>query len=203
LRVFAALEDQGGRQVILTKAQIERADAYSDAQAKARAQLQLYAQAAASEAIPAITDLTAVAVELAKEFLGVDEATGKLSANNGAKKFAEDAADALAFLVDQVDLVVRLFQTAGKTIAGVSAGGCGGRQGQLRCGEGHRPGALRGSRSGLDQGDIRRTSVEAAHGQRGVRIAAARRGSRLRASQCRQAEAELQLRPRRRWQGSR
>jgi hypothetical protein len=28
----------------------------------------------------------------------------------------------LAFLVDQVDLVVRLFQTAGKTIAGVSAG---------------------------------------------------------------------------------
>jgi hypothetical protein len=187
----------------LTKAQIERADAYSDAQAKARAQLQLYAQAAASEAIPAITDLTAVAVELAKELLGVDEATGKLSANNGAKKFAEDAADALAFLVDQVDLVVRLFQTAGKTIAGVSAGYAEVVKGNFAAAKAIGQALSRGSRSGLDQGDIRRTSVEAAHGQCGLRIAAARRGSRLRASQCRQAEAELQLRPRRRRQGGR
>lgn len=122
LRVFKALEEAGGRQTILTQQQIELADAYADAQAKAAAQLKLYAQAAATEAIPALNDLTQVAVEVAKQFLGVDAATGQLAANNGVKAFAEAGVDALAFLIDSVDGVVRVFQVAGKTIAGVSAG---------------------------------------------------------------------------------
>ena len=114
LRVMKALEEAGGRQVILTQDQIERADAYADAQAKAKAQLKLYAQAAASEAIPALTDLSATAVEVAKAFLGIDAATGKLSANNGAREWAEKAADAVAFVIDQLDLFNRLVELSMK-----------------------------------------------------------------------------------------
>jgi hypothetical protein len=120
LRVFAALQEAGGRQVILTQQQIEAADAYADAQTKAAAELKLYAQAAFTQALPALTDLANVAIDVAREFLGVDKATGQLAANNGVKQFADDAVDALAFVVDQVDLVVRLFQLTGKTIAGVA-----------------------------------------------------------------------------------
>jgi hypothetical protein len=121
LRVFKALDEAGGRQVILTQQQIDAADAYADQQAKSRAQLRLYAQAAASEALPAIADLTAVTVDLAKEFLGVDSATGKLAANNGAKAFAEGVADAFAFVADQILLVTRLFETSGKFIGAYGA----------------------------------------------------------------------------------
>jgi hypothetical protein len=46
------LSSEGGRQVILTQQMIEQADAYSDAQARSRAKLGLYAQALATEAIP-------------------------------------------------------------------------------------------------------------------------------------------------------
>lgn len=118
LKVFKALEEAGGRQTILTQRQIETADAYADAQAKAAAELKLYAQAAASEAIPAVTDLTAVAVDLAKEFLGIDKATGQLAANNGAKAFADATADAFVFAADAADGFVRVVQVAGKGVAG-------------------------------------------------------------------------------------
>jgi hypothetical protein len=121
LRVFKALEEAGGRQVILTQRQIELADAYADQQAKSRAQLRLYAQAAASEAIPAIADLTAVLTDFAKELLGVDTATNKLAANNGAKAFAEGVADAFTFVADQILLVTRLFEASGKFIGAYGA----------------------------------------------------------------------------------
>jgi hypothetical protein len=121
LRVFKALQEAGGAQVILTQRQIEQADAYADQQAKTTAQLRLYAQAAASEAVPALVDLTKVAAELARAFLGVDETSNGLAANNGAKVFAEGVADALAFAIDQADLFVRLFQLAGRAVAGYAA----------------------------------------------------------------------------------
>lgn len=121
LKVFKALEEAGGRQTILTQRQIELADAYADQQAKASAELRLYAQAAASEAIPAIADLTRVAVDLAKEFLGIDKTTGQLAANNGAKTFAEGVADAFAGAADQVLLVSRLFESTGRFIGAYAA----------------------------------------------------------------------------------
>lgn len=121
LLVFKALQDAGGAQVILTQKQIEQADAYADEQAKTTAQLKQYAQAAASEAVPALVDLTRVAAELAREFLGVDQTTKGLAANNGAKVFAEGVADALAFAIDQADLFVRVFQLAGRTVGGYAA----------------------------------------------------------------------------------
>lgn len=121
LQVFQDLEEQGGRQVILTARQIALADEYGKAQDRAKTELRLYAQAAFSEAIPAIADLTQVAVDLARELLGVDAATGKLAANNGAKAFAEGVAEAFAFAADSVDGVVRVTQVAGKAIGGYLA----------------------------------------------------------------------------------
>jgi hypothetical protein len=111
LKVFKALEEQGGRQTILTQRQIELSDAYADAQAKAAAQLRLYAQAAASEAVPALTDLAVAGVELAKALLGVDERTGALAANNGVAEFARNGADALADLIDGVQKADRAIRS--------------------------------------------------------------------------------------------
>lgn len=121
LKVFQDLEEQGGRQVILTARQIALADEYGKAQDRAKTELRLYAQAAFSEAIPAIADLTAASVAFARELLGVDAATGKLAANNGAKAFAEGVADAFVFAADQVDLFIRLAQLSGKAVAGYFA----------------------------------------------------------------------------------
>lgn len=113
LRVFKDLEAQGGRQVILTQKQIEAADAYGDAIATAGAQLRLYAQAAATQALPALSDLSTAATDFLKSILGVDKATGQLAANNGVKSFATAAVDALAFVIDAGDGVVRVFTGIG------------------------------------------------------------------------------------------
>lgn len=121
LKVFKALEEQGGRQIILSQQQIEQADAFADAQTRAKTELQQYAQAAASQAVPAILDLTRVAVDLVKQFLSIDAATGKLATNNGAKEFAVATANALAFLIDAGDGVVRTFQAIGKAYGGGAA----------------------------------------------------------------------------------
>lgn len=121
LKVFKALEEAGGAQVILTQKQIETADQYADAQARAGATLRLYAQAAATEALPALTDLVTVTAELVKSFLGVDEAGKQLNGQSSVRSFAEATADALAFVVDTADLVIRIFQLVGTTIAATAA----------------------------------------------------------------------------------
>jgi hypothetical protein len=121
LRVFKALEEAGGAQVILTQKQIELADEYADRQAKSAATLRLYAQAAATQAIPALTDLTNATVEFVKELIGVDKATSDLKQNTAIKDFADSAVDALAFLGDAGDGVVRTFQIIGKALAADAA----------------------------------------------------------------------------------
>jgi len=121
LKVFKALEEQGGRQAILTKRQIDLADEYADKQAKSLAQLRLYAQAAATEALPAINDLVVAGTELIKGLIGVDAETGRLAANNGVAEFAERSVDALAILATGLDVFARTFVVTGKTIASVAA----------------------------------------------------------------------------------
>lgn len=116
LKVFKALEEQGGRQVILTQRQIELADSYADAQAKASTELRLYAQAAASEATPALTDLTIAGAEFIKTLLGVGAGAKDLQSNNAVVLFAEAGTDALAFLVDSGQGVVRVFKAVGNEI---------------------------------------------------------------------------------------
>lgn len=132
LRVFKALEEAGGAQIILTQKQIELADEYADRQAKSAATLRLYAQAAATQAIPALTDLTNTAVEFVKELIGVDQQTGVLAQNNGIKDFAEGAVDALAFVIDSVDGVVRVFKLAGIAIGGSAAAAVAALKGEFK-----------------------------------------------------------------------
>jgi hypothetical protein len=117
LRVFKALQELGGAQVILTQKQIDLADAYHDRQAKTTALLKLYAQAAATEALPALTDLTAATVEFIRTLTGLGEQANGLKSTNSVAKFAEDATDALAFLVDAGQGVSRVFRSIGTEIA--------------------------------------------------------------------------------------
>lgn len=118
LKVFKSLEDLGGRQVVLTEAQIKAADDYGDAQAIATAQLKQYAQVAAIQFLPAITDTIAAVKDFAGELIGVDSASKTLIDGKGLTNFADDVAKAVAFVVDQLDLMTRLFLIAGKATGG-------------------------------------------------------------------------------------
>lgn len=121
LKVMKALEEQGGRTKILTQQQIDQADAYADAQAKAGAELRLYAQAAATQGAPAFTALTLAAGDFIKQLIGVDSETGKLAQSSSLKTFADNAARAIGFIIDVGDGAVRVFKGIGLAIGGVSA----------------------------------------------------------------------------------
>lgn len=121
IKVLNALEEQGGRVKIMTQEQIEAADAYADAQAKAGAELKLYAQAAATQAAPAFLALTNAASDFIKELIGVDKETGKLGKSTAIKDFAEASVKALAFIVDAADGVVRVFQIVGTSLGAGAA----------------------------------------------------------------------------------
>lgn len=69
------LGKEGGRQVILTQAQIEAADEYADKQAKMRAQLELFSQAIALKMLPVIAGIVDRFVEFAKNEDAVEFAT--------------------------------------------------------------------------------------------------------------------------------
>lgn len=103
------LAAEGGRQVILTQAQIERADAYADAQARARTQLQVYIGALATEALPTITSMTTVLKKFAAGIVGVSEDTKKLKGDD-IRQWAETAILWLSRAIDVVDSLSRLTQ---------------------------------------------------------------------------------------------
>lgn len=132
LKVFKALEEQGGRTKILTQQQIEQADAYADSQAKASAQLKLYAQAAATEALPAIDSLTTAGKAFFSELVGIDEASGRLAANSGVRDFANGIVDALAFVVDAGRGVVQVFQSIGVSLGAGAAAAAAVARGEVR-----------------------------------------------------------------------
>ena len=118
------LAAEGWRQVILTQRQIELADEYADKQAKARAELNLYAQVAATQALPAITGLIKASKEFIAELIGIDAQSKSLRDSNAIRDFAEGAASALAFVVDMGDGIARVFEVAGRSIAaGLAATG--------------------------------------------------------------------------------
>lgn len=113
LKVFKALDEAGGRTVILTQAQIELADAYADRQAKLTATLKAYAQVAVTDLLPSLNELTQVTSEVFRELVGVDTAGKKLAGDSPIKEFAESAANVFAFLADSVQGVGRVVQTLG------------------------------------------------------------------------------------------
>ena len=126
------LSSEGGRQVILTQQMIEQADAYSDAQARSRAKLGLYAQALATEAIPALTAFQNALTDTAKEMMGVRDGATTLKANDGVREFAKGAVGALGFVVDAADGVYRVVSIIGKSIGAIGAAGAAVASGEFR-----------------------------------------------------------------------
>lgn len=120
LPFLKALEEQGGRQVILTAEQIRQADEYADRQAKTRAELQIYAQALATQALPALTDFTGAITDAIKEMTGIGDGATKLAGNKGIQTFADDAAILLANVIDIAKKAATTFQFLGESI-GVTA----------------------------------------------------------------------------------
>lgn len=124
LPFLKALEEQGGRQVILTQRQIEQADEYADAQAKAVTELKLYSQVAATQALPALNSLIEAFSELAKELIGVNSAGQALADSGFVADFANGAVRLFATIVDAGDGVIRIFRSIGVAIYG-AAGAAG------------------------------------------------------------------------------
>lgn len=121
LPFLKTLEEQGGRQVILTQQQIDLADEYGDRQAKAKAELELYAQALSTQAIPYITAFTGALTDTIKEMLGVGKGATDLKNNTAIADFAENAVNALGFVIDAADGVARVFRVVGSSIGGAAA----------------------------------------------------------------------------------
>lgn len=105
LKVFKALDDQGGRTVILTGEQTAAADAYADSQAKLQTQIKLYSASIATEALPAITAMTSVLADMAKE-----------------QAFATTASDALKVGMDSLTTVFQTLTVLGSNVGFVFLG---------------------------------------------------------------------------------
>lgn len=107
------LEQQGGRQVILTAEQIRQADEYADKQARAKAELNLYAQSLATQALPAITVVTEAAKDFIKQLLGMEEGGNRLKNSTALQEFARTTVEVLASVVDIGDGAIRVFHGLG------------------------------------------------------------------------------------------
>ena len=118
LKVFKALEEQGGPTTILTQKQIEQADEYADRQAKAAATVKLHAQSIAADALPALTAFTQTMIAAVAESTGLDTATGRLAASQAIKEWAFEQAAALAQLIGDMKALGLL---AAATISSIDA----------------------------------------------------------------------------------
>jgi len=132
LPFLKALDEQGGRSIILTAEQIAQADEYADKQAKARAELTQYAQALSTQTLPAVTAFTGALADTAKEMLGVGQGADSLKGNTGVADFAESAVRALGFIIDAGDGVARVFQAIGGTIGAAAAQASAVASGELK-----------------------------------------------------------------------
>lgn len=107
---------EGGRQVILTQAQIEQADAYADKQAKLRTELGLHASAIASQMVPAYNLFTESLIDVAKEMLGVEKGIAGMTRGNEIKDFANDGALLLANIADVAYDAAQAFHFVGANL---------------------------------------------------------------------------------------
>lgn len=121
LSFLKALEEQGGRQNILTREQILLADDLADRQARATAELKAFLQQGLIAALPAITAFTQGIGDMVKSLLGVDDAAKNLARQNAVRDFADNSAVFLARLVDFARLVGKAFEYLGETIAATAA----------------------------------------------------------------------------------
>lgn len=115
------LGNETNRLTLLTDAQIAAADDYADANARTLSEIRQLAEATAMLALPAMTAFSGAVRDTIEDLLGLSNGVDSLSGNTGIQDFAIGAARAIAFVVDQVDLLIRLLQTAGKGLGGLLA----------------------------------------------------------------------------------
>ncbi|MFA5941414.1 MAG: hypothetical protein WC809_18835 [Sinimarinibacterium sp.] len=139
LPFFKELASGAGRQTILNDQLIKQADEYADRQARARAELNAYAQVAVSQALPALTDLTDATKDLIKELIGVDRETKNLRDSHAVDDFATNAVEALGFVASAGQGAARSFKFVADTIivgvAQTAALGTGNIKEVIRLGE--------------------------------------------------------------------
>lgn len=107
------LGDGVGRVNILTAAQIKLADEWADRNARSRAELNLHAQALATEFIPALTAAQNAITAVVKEMLGLDKAGQDLKANRAILDFAEEALVVFAQVVEAAVGVAKAVRAIG------------------------------------------------------------------------------------------
>lgn len=121
LPFLKALGEEGGRQNILTSAQIALADEYADKQAKLRAELSLQAQALATSLIPTYNGLSEVLKETAMAMVGLNNASSNGEINEKLVSVVQQTAIFFAQLSDVVYRAGASFAILGNNIGAVAA----------------------------------------------------------------------------------
>lgn len=121
LRFFKEYQESGASVVKLTDEQIQRADAFADAQARASSQLRQHAQVLVVEALPAVAAFKGALVDALKTLFDVDDASGKLSAGAAVREWAFDAAKGVAVLAEALVGIARLARALGGSFQAVGA----------------------------------------------------------------------------------
>lgn len=121
LKVFKALEEQGGRQTKLTAELIRLADEYGDASAVATAKLQEQAQILAISAVPALTAVKKAIVDVAGQLLNLQGGASELRSDHAILDWAEGAATAIATVGEAITALLRLIPSIGGSFKAVAA----------------------------------------------------------------------------------
>jgi lambda family phage tail tape measure protein len=121
LPFLKALEEQGGRQVILTAEQIAQADEYADRQARSRSELSLHAQALATEFVPALIAVQNATGDVIKQLVGANTAQKDFALNLVILDWAERVALALAAAGESAVALAKTLRAVGGSFESVYA----------------------------------------------------------------------------------
>lgn len=122
--MLPAFKELGNEQVRangLTNEQIRLADDYKDAQKRVTSELTQYAELIAIRVLPVVTEFIASAKDVVKGLYDVGKSADTLSKNDSIRKWAEEIATYLAFVVDSTLSVGSVFGIVGTQIASVIA----------------------------------------------------------------------------------
>ena len=100
---LSALKELGSEQVKnngLTNEQIQLADDYKDAQARAKSELIQTAESMSTQMLPALIALTGASKDVIGQMFGVSSTASDLERNKAIQAWAKDAAEMAAFLAD-------------------------------------------------------------------------------------------------------
>lgn len=122
--LLPALKELGNETQInntLTNEQIQLADNYKDAQARAKSELLQFAEGLAVSALPAVTIFTGAVKDTISELVGVGSTSGDLAKNGAVKEFATGGALLLANLADIAYDVAGAFRFVGNNLGAMVA----------------------------------------------------------------------------------